>query len=51
MEELIQELKELVNAIESNSVPLWLTICGIIMPIIISITVAIVTFVQNKIPC
>ena len=48
MEELIQELKALVNAIESDSVPLWVSIFGIIVPIIISIAVAVITHIQNK---
>ena len=48
MEELIQKIDELINAINNNSVPLWLTIIGILVPIAISLLVWWQSHQQNK---
>ena len=48
MEELIQKIDELINAINNNSVPLWLSIIGILVPIAISLLVWWQSHQQNK---
>ena len=48
MEELIQKIDDLINAINNNSVPLWLTIIGILVPIAISLLVWWQSYQQNK---
>ena len=48
MEEVLQKLTELINVLENNSVPLWLSIFGIIVPIIISVAVVIITIINNR---
>ena len=48
MEELIQKIDELINEISANSVPLWLSIVGIFVPILISIIVLWQGCRQNK---
>lgn len=47
MEELTQKINELIEAINANSVPLWLSIIGMIVPIVISLAVAIFAIVQH----
>lgn len=47
MEELIQKIDELIENLNSNSMPLWLSIVGLIVPIIISVAVAIIAIVQH----
>ena len=39
MEELIQKIDELINEISANSVPLWLSIIGVFVPILLSLLV------------
>ena len=48
MDELIQELKSLINTLNDSSVPLWISIVSVFVPIVISIAVAIITIIQNK---
>lgn len=51
MEELVQKIDELIKALNRNSMPLWLAIIGMIVPIVISILVmgfAIYQYKQNK---
>lgn len=48
MEELIQKMDELINAINNNSIPLCLSIIGIFVPIVISIVVSIQAYVQYR---
>ena len=48
MEEVLQKLTELIDVLENNSVPLWLSIFGIIVPIIISVAVVIITIINNR---
>lgn len=48
MEELIQKIDELIIAINNNSLPLWLSIVGILVPIFISIIVAIQAYIQHN---
>ena len=48
MEELLDKIDELVIAINSNSIPLWLSIVGILIPIFISIVVAIQAYIQHN---
>lgn len=48
MDDLIHELKELVDTLNDSSIPLWISIFGIFVPIIISIAVAVITIIQNK---
>lgn len=48
MEELMQKIDELINAINNNSVPFWLTIIGIFVPIAISLLVWWQSHRQNK---
>ncbi len=48
MEELIEKIDELIIAIKSNSIPLWLSIVGILIPIFISIVVAIQAYIQHN---
>lgn len=48
MEELIQKIDELINAINNDSVPLWLTIIEILVPIAISLLVWWQSHQQNK---
>ena len=47
-EQLIEELKNLTEEINKSSVPLWLTVIGIFVPIAISVAVAIISIFQNK---
>lgn len=47
MEELTQKINELIETINANSVPLWLSIFCMIVPIIISLAVAIFAVVQH----
>ena len=47
MEELEQKINELIESINANSVPLWLSIFSIIVPIMISLAVAIFAIVQH----
>ena len=48
MEELIQKIDELIITINNNSLPLWLSIVGILVPIFISIIVAIQAYIQHN---
>lgn len=48
MEELIDKIDELIIAINNNSIPLWLSIVGILIPIFISIVVAIQAYIQHN---
>lgn len=48
MEELIQKIDELIKEIHANSVPLWITIIGILVPIFISLLVLWQGCQQNK---
>ena len=48
MEELIEKIEELIIVINNNSVPLWLSIVGILIPIFISIVVAIQAYIQHN---
>lgn len=48
MEELIQKIDELINKISENSVPLWLSIIGIFVPILISLLVLWQGYRQNR---
>ena len=48
MEELIEKIEELIIVINKNSVPLWLSIVGILIPIFISIVVAIQAYIQHN---
>lgn len=47
MDELTQKIDELVATLSSNSVPLWLTVFCMIVPIVISLAVAIFAVVQH----
>ena len=48
MDELIRKMDELIEAINNNNVPVWLTWVGIFVPIIISIAVIVQAAVQAK---
>lgn len=48
MEDLIATLNELIEVIKNNSVPLWVTIVGVFVPILISIVVLLLSIIQNK---
>ena len=48
MEELIQKIDELINEISANSVPLWLSIIGVFVPILLSLLVLWQGYRQNK---
>ena len=48
MEELIQKIDELINEISANSVPLWLSIIGVFVPILLSLLVLWQGCRQNK---
>ena len=48
MDELIQKIDELINAINNNNVPIWLTWVGVLVPILISIAVIVQASVQAK---
>ena len=48
MDELIRKMDELIEAINNNNVPAWLTWVGIFVPIIISIAVIIQAAAQAK---
>jgi len=47
-EQLIEEVKELVNTLNNNTIPTWITILGIIIPIILSIAVIVQAWVQHR---
>ena len=48
MEEIVKKIDELINEIGANTVPLWLSIIGIFVPILISIIVLWQGCRQNK---
>lgn len=48
MEDLITALNNLIEVINNNTVPLWITIIGTLVPIFISILVFIQSYSQNK---
>lgn len=48
LEELCLEVKNLADVIANNSTPLWLTVVGIFVPIILSALVLAQTIIQNK---
>lgn len=47
MEELTQKIDELIATLNANTVPLWVSIFGIFVPIAISIAVIVITVIQN----
>ena len=47
-EQLIEELRNLTEAINKNAVPLWISIVGIFVPIAISVAVVIISVFQNR---
>lgn len=47
-EKLIEELKNLTEAINKNTVPLWISIVGVIVPIILSVAVIVQAWVQHR---
>lgn len=48
MEDLIVTLNDLIEVIKDNSVPMWITIIGVFVPILISILVLWLSGQQNK---
>ena len=48
MEDLLEKIDELIFAINMNSVPFWLSVVGILVPIFISIAVAIQANIQHN---
>lgn len=48
MEEIIEVINRLIEAVNQNSIPFWVTCVGIFVPIFISVAVAISSCVQNK---
>ena len=48
MEGIIEAINRLIEAVNQNSIPFWVTCVGIFVPIIISVSVAISSCVQNK---
>lgn len=48
MEDLIATLNDLIEVIKDNSVPMWITIIGVFVPILISILVLWLSVRQNK---
>ena len=48
MDELMQKLDKLIDAVNSNTVPMWLTVIGIFIPIVISLLVFWQSWQQNK---
>lgn len=47
MEELVQKIDELIMTLNSNSIPLWISIIGVFVPILLSIAVIAITITQN----
>ena len=48
MKEIIEAINRLIDTINQNSTPAWVTYVGIFVPISISVTVAILSWFQNK---
>lgn len=47
-EKLIEELQSLTEAINKNAVPLWISVVGVIVPIVLSIAVIVQAWVQHR---
>lgn len=48
MEEIAQKIEQLIEVINQNSIPTWITILGILIPIILSIMLLLQSHRQNK---
>lgn len=48
MEEIVQKMDQLIMVMNQNSIPAWITISGVFVPIILSIAVLLQSCVQNK---
>lgn len=49
MEELAQKIDELIEALKTNSMPLWISIVGIFVPILLSGIVIFISIMQHRI--
>lgn len=48
MEEIVQKMDQLIMVMNQNSIPAWITVLGIFVPIILSIIVLLQSCIQNK---
>mgnify|MGYP001060420410 CR=1 FL=1 len=48
MEDLTQKIEELIKVLKTDSMPLWVSIIGIFVPILLSAIVIVITVLQNK---
>lgn len=48
MEDLIQKIDDLIKTLNANAMPLWISIVGIFIPILLSAIVIIITIYQHK---
>ncbi len=48
MKEIAETINRLIEMIDQNSIPIWVTYVGIFVPISISVAVAIISLIQNK---
>ena len=48
MEDLVIKMEELIQAINNNNVPVWITYVSIIVPIILSVVVIVTTLLQHR---
>ena len=48
MEEIAQKIEQLIEVINQNSIPTWITILGILIPIILSIMLLLQSHKQNE---
>ena len=49
MEELAQKIDEIIATMNSNTLPLWVSIVGIFVPILLSVVVIVISIMQHKI--
>jgi hypothetical protein len=48
MEDIAQKIDELIETINNNTLPLWISIVGIFVPILLSGIIIVITIIQNK---
>ena len=48
MEEIVQKIEELIEILKENSIPTWISIIGVFVPIILSGLVIFLTVIQHK---
>jgi hypothetical protein len=48
MEDIVLKIDELIKAINNNTLPLWISIVGIFVPILLSAIIIVITIIQNK---